>query len=121
MDVYGSLPDANGETVEDKVKFNPQGFVYTVAGSGVAGFSDGNSINASFNGPQDIAVDGDRNIYVADTKNHCIRRITAQGVVSTVAGRCGPKNKGFKDGAAGPDCVAAVCYRDPAACSHCAT
>jgi hypothetical protein len=60
--------------------------VSTFAGSGTAGFSDGNGLNASFNGPQGIAVDINGNILVSDSKNHRIRKITPAGDVSTLAG-----------------------------------
>jgi sugar lactone lactonase YvrE len=63
------------------------GVVGTIAGSpGVAGFSDGNGSDARFNYPSGIAVDGSGNIYVADTTNNLIRKITNAGVVSTLAG-----------------------------------
>ncbi|TMW56864.1 hypothetical protein Poli38472_006874 [Pythium oligandrum] len=76
----------------------PQGRVTTLAGAGTAGFLDGPVSTALFRNPQDIAVDSNGIVYVADTDNHRIRRIdpTAQ-TVSTLAG---DGTEGFKDGAA---------------------
>lgn len=51
---------------------------------------------AKMKGPQSIAADSRGNIYVADTGNHCIRRIDRSGVVSTFAGR--PNVSGYRDG-----------------------
>ncbi len=71
-------------------KITPDGAVTTLAGTaGVTGSADGQGPAASFNSPQGIAVDGAGNVYVADTKNNLIRRITPAGVVTTVAGRVG--------------------------------
>ena len=73
-------------------KISPTGLVSTLAGSLTAdsvvrtGFDNGVSAAATFNQPQGIAVDGEGNVYVADTGNHAIRKITALGVVSTLAG-----------------------------------
>lgn len=61
--------------------------VSTLAGSGTAGFADNsNGQLAQFNFPDDIAVDGAGNVYVADTNNHRIRKVTPTGSVSTHAG-----------------------------------
>jgi len=47
---------------------------------------DGLGVAASFSNPSSVAVDLDGNVYVADTYNHKIRKITSAGVVSTLAG-----------------------------------
>jgi hypothetical protein len=39
-----------------------------------------------------------RNVYVADTGNHCVRRVSPSGIVATVAGICGAKMDGYHDG-----------------------
>jgi sugar lactone lactonase YvrE len=61
----------------------------------VAGSADGIGANASFNVPIGLAVDASRNLYVADSNNNSIRKITPAGVVSTLAGSSTP---GFADG-----------------------
>jgi hypothetical protein len=76
--------------------YHSQGYVGTMAGTGVAGFQNGNSAVAQFNGPQGVAVDDERNVYVADTGNNCIRKVTPAGMVSTYAGVCG--KEGYMDG-----------------------
>lgn len=67
-------------------KITPDGTTTTLAGSGMAGQADSTGTAASFNGPSGIAVDATGNVYVADTFNNVIRKITPAGVVSTVAG-----------------------------------
>ena len=57
-----------------------------MAGSTTSGSADGTGPAASFNNPNGLAVDGSGNVYVADTFNHMIRKITSAGVVTTVAG-----------------------------------
>jgi hypothetical protein len=59
--------------------------VSTLAGSGAAGFANGGSTSASFNNPDGVAVDNAGNVYVADSKNFAIRKITPDGTVSTLA------------------------------------
>ena len=65
------------------------GVVTTVAGTGSTGVADGTGTAASFNSPQDVTLDSTGNLWVADTSNHTIRRITSGGVVNTVAGTAG--------------------------------
>jgi len=68
-------------------KITPAGAVSTIAGSGTAGFLDHTTgASAQFNAPRGVAVDASGNVYVADSSNHRIRRITPAGAVSTVAG-----------------------------------
>ena len=76
-------------------KMTPAGVVKTLAGSGKEGFADGTGLQAVFNGPSGIAIDGDGNIYTAEWKGHRIRKITPAGVVSTLAGS---GKAGFADG-----------------------
>lgn len=66
-------------------KITPDGTVATFAG-GSEGFSDGLTTSASFNTPSGLALDANGNLYVADTGNNRIRKITPEGQVSTVAG-----------------------------------
>ena len=64
----------------------PAGVVSTLAGSGAAGSTNGTGAAASFNSPTGVAVSSVGNVYVADGRNNLVRRITAAGVVSTLAG-----------------------------------
>jgi hypothetical protein len=60
--------------------------VRTVAAVGIRGFADGPATHAQFNNPQDIAVTQTGDLFVADTGNFRIRRVTPSGTVTTVAG-----------------------------------
>jgi sugar lactone lactonase YvrE len=65
------------------------GLISTVAGTGQQAYTgdNGPALQATFNGPKEIAVDHHDNIFLVDTENHCIRRIEAgSGLVTTVAG-----------------------------------
>ncbi|EEF60519.1 NHL repeat-containing protein [Pedosphaera parvula] len=78
-------------------KITPAGVVSTLAGSaGNINSFDGTGINANFYQPRSLAVDNGGNVYVADTWNHTIRKITPAGLVSTLAGLAG--NPGSADG-----------------------
>ncbi|WP_028982467.1 T9SS type A sorting domain-containing protein [Sporocytophaga myxococcoides] len=100
---YSAVFDKNGNLfVTDEFnhqirKITPQGLVTVFAGNGVAGFADGTGTAASFNMPMGIDIDAQGNLYVADYLNSRIRKVTPQGVVTTVAGT---GEEGFANGSA---------------------
>jgi len=86
--------DSGNSTIR---KISPAGVVSTLAGSaGKAGWAGGNAGVARFNHPTGLATDPAGNIYVADTYNDAIRKITPAGVVSTLAGMA--RRPGAADG-----------------------
>lgn len=78
-------------------KVTPAGVVTTLAGiANNPGYADGPTGTSLFNRPESIAVDGNGNLYVADTGNQVIRKISPGGKVTTLAGR--PGVRGSADG-----------------------
>jgi streptogramin lyase len=93
LDRSGNLyvSDPNNHNIR---KVTPAGVVTTFAGSaGLPGNVDGIGTDARFYHPRGIGVDGRGNLYVGDECNNTIRRITPDGVVSTIAGQA-PGEKG---------------------------
>ena len=89
VDSGGTLyvADTGNHTIR---KVTSAGLVSTLAGLAAnSGYADGSGTAARFNSPAGIAVDSSGNVYVADTGNHTIRRITPAGVVTTIAGAAG--------------------------------
>jgi sugar lactone lactonase YvrE len=75
-------------------KISPAGVVTTLAGaSGELGDADGPGATARFRRPWGVAVDGSGNVYVADTENSLVRRISTDGTVSTYAGTRGMRGR----------------------------
>lgn len=83
-------------------KISSAGAISTVAGTGVAGYSGdgGLAVNAQINGPMGVAADAFGDLFIADTGNNRIRKVTNTGIMYTVVGN---GNAGFfGDGGLGP-------------------
>ncbi len=95
IDFSGNLyvADAGNNKIR---KITPSGLVSTLAG-GTVGFADGQGTAAQFDSPTGIITDMSGNLYVADSDNDKIRKITPTGVVTTIAG----STRGFADGQGG--------------------
>ncbi len=91
------VADSDNHTIRE---INAGGLVATIAGqAGMSGYADGAGTNALFNLPKNVTGDANGNLYVADTFNEVIRKLTLAGtnwVVSTLAGQAG--NAGYAEG-----------------------
>lgn len=69
-------------------KVTPAGIISTVAGAGVAGFAGdgGPATAAQLNAPLALALDAAGNLYISDTGNHRVRKVTSTGIISSVVG-----------------------------------
>ncbi len=85
LDKEGNLYVADGGNNNSIRKIDLAGVGTTFAGS-EEGYAEGAGTAAAFNTPSGLAIDAAGNLYVADTGNNAIRKITPQGVVSTLAG-----------------------------------
>ena len=95
MDGAGNvyMADSANHTIR---KVTQSGVVTTLAGSpGVSGSTDGTGNAARFYYPDGVAVDASGNVYVADTYNHTIRKVTPAGVVTTIGGDIIGSNDGI--------------------------
>jgi trimeric autotransporter adhesin len=79
------IADADGHRIR---RITPGGIVSTIAGTGHAGYSGdgGPAITAQLNTPYGVAADSNGNVYIADLGNARVRRISRDGVISTIAG-----------------------------------
>jgi sugar lactone lactonase YvrE len=90
----GLATDRNGnvyvaDTANNRIrKISPRGIITTIAGTGAMGYAgEGRSArSAALNRPFGVAVDGDGNVFVADTYNHRVRVIGTTGIITTLAG-----------------------------------
>jgi sugar lactone lactonase YvrE len=92
VDANGTVYVAGSNRIR---KITSAGVVTTLAGSGSYAFADGTGASASFYSPEGVAVDAFGAVYVADSNNGRIRKISSQGVVTTLAGS---GNWDFADG-----------------------
>ncbi|OQP44886.1 hypothetical protein A4H97_08810 [Niastella yeongjuensis] len=93
LDKQGNIFVADRDNFKIR-KITPAGVVSTLAGS-TAGFADGTGGAAKFMQPLDVVADDQGNVYVADNTSHRIRKVTAAGVVTTLAG---DGTAGYQDG-----------------------
>lgn len=80
------VADINNHAIR---KVSSSGQVSTLAGTGTAGSADGTGTAASFTRPYGVTVDATGNVYVSDSENSLVRKITQAGVVTTLAGSAG--------------------------------
>jgi serine/threonine protein kinase, bacterial len=99
IDASGNIYVADAGNCEIR-KITPAGVVTTLAGTDSIGFTDGPGTQAQFYGPFGVAVDKSGNVYVADSYNYAIRKITPDGTVSTVAS--GGTESGYGGGGGPP-------------------
>ena len=91
--VYVSVPADNRVR-----KVTPSGTISTYAGTGVTGNvgDNGPAVSAQLNAPNGIAFDTSGNLFIADTGNNTVRKVSAAGIMTTVAGNGSPGYSGDK-------------------------
>jgi uncharacterized protein (TIGR03437 family) len=107
LDAAGNLYIA--DTMNQRIRrVGTDGKITTVAGNGSAGFygDGGAATDASLNRPQQVTLDSGGNLYIADTFNHRIRKVTPDGAIRTIAGNGIARDSG--DG--GPATAASLNY-----------
>jgi hypothetical protein len=99
INASGNVVLADGQAIRMSTA---SGVVSTIAGNLLAAaYVNGNATTARFNEPNGVAIDAAGNIFVADTDNYTVRKISTAGVVSTLTGTPGGGLPGFVDGPPG--------------------
>ena len=83
--IFASSSAANSQTITT---------VAGVIGSPGYGGDAGKASDARFNNPRAVATDNDGNLYIADMRNHVIRKVNPNGIINTVAGNGTAGNSG---------------------------
>ena len=95
-DAYGVVLRRAAESAPPTASVGTYTFTALAGQTGNAGSADGPGVDARFKSPAGLAIDRDGNLYVADTGNHAIRKVTPAGVVTTFAGLAG--QSGYANG-----------------------
>lgn len=77
------------DTLNNRIrKIDANGIITTVAGTGTAGYAGdgGAATSAKLNKPTDVMLDSNGNMYIADKYNHRVRKVSPNGIITTVAG-----------------------------------
>jgi len=113
FDAGGNFYIADSDNLRVR-KVNASGTITTVAGNGAKGYAGNNgpATNASLYYPSGVAVDASGNVYIADDENYRVRKVSAKGVITTLAGT----GSGAYSGDNGAATNAAVNYPQGVAC-----
>jgi uncharacterized protein (TIGR03437 family) len=115
-EVFAAVSDKSGNVylalaqLCQVARVSPDGMLTVVAGNGRAGYSGdgGPAIQASINAPQALAFDADGNLLIADTHGNRVRKVTPDGIITTLAGT----GEGGYSGEGGPASAAALSLPD---------
>ena len=98
--VTGTNSYGVGISAASTLTIGPTPLVFTALAGGQNGSADGMGSAAQFNAPNGLAIDGQGNLYIADTGNSTIRKVTPAGSVTTLAGTAGETGSVDGQGAA---------------------
>ena len=89
MDAAGNIYAADYDK-NQVYKVTPTGTTTTIAGTGTAGYTGdgGQAVSATLRNPGDVEIAPDGTLYISDTNNACIRKVSPIGVITTFAGQC---------------------------------
>lgn len=105
----GSLYIADGDSNRVR-KVSPDGVITTVAGNGTSGFSGdgGPAVDAQLDYPAGVSVAEDGSLYIADGENRRIRKVSSDGIITTVAGQT--EEDRLEDGIPATEALLSWCY-----------